>query len=43
MTGANFYKADLTGSKVSKKTLKDTVLCKTIMPSGQQDDSGCKR
>ena len=43
MTGANLYRADLTGTKVSKETLKDAVLCKTIMPSGQQDDSGCKR
>ena len=43
MTGANLYSADLTGTKVSKETLKDTVLCKTIMPSGQQNDSGCKR
>jgi hypothetical protein len=39
MTGANLYNADLTDTKVSK----DTVLCKAIMPSGQQDDSGCKR
>ena len=41
MTGTN--NADLTGTKVSDKTLKDAVLCKTIMPSGQKDDSGCKR
>ena len=43
INGANLYNADLTGTKVSKETLKDAVLCKTIMPSGQQDDSGCKR
>jgi hypothetical protein len=43
MTGTNLYNADLTDTKVSKETLKDTVLCKTNMPSGQQDESGCKR
>ena len=43
MTGANLYNADFTDTRVSKKTLKDTVLCKTIMPFGKQDDSGCKR
>jgi hypothetical protein len=43
MTVANLYNADLTGTKVSEETLKDTVLCKTIMLSGQQGDSGCKR
>ena len=26
-----------------EETLKSAVLCKTIMPSGQQNDSGCKR
>ena len=35
--------ANLTGTKVSEETLKDAVVCKTIMSSGQQDDSGCKR
>ena len=43
MTGANLYNADLTDTRVSDKTPKDTVLFKTIMPSGQQDDSGWKR
>ena len=43
MIGANLHSADLTETKVSNETLKDAVLCKTIMPSGQQDDSGCKR
>ena len=43
MTGANLYNADLTGTKVSKETLKDAVLCKTIMPCGEQNDSGYKR
>ena len=43
MTDANLYNADLTDTRVSDKTLKDAVLCKTIIPSGQQDDSGCKR
>jgi uncharacterized protein YjbI with pentapeptide repeats len=42
MTGANLHSADLTGTKVSEETLKDAVLCKTIMSYGQQDDSGCK-
>ena len=40
---ANLYNANLTGTKVSEETLKDAELCKTIMPSGQRDDSGCKR
>jgi uncharacterized protein YjbI with pentapeptide repeats len=43
MTGANLYNADLIGTKISKETLKGVVLCKTIIPSGQRDDSGCKR
>ena len=43
MTGANLYNANLNGTKAPKETLKDTVLCKAIMPSGQQNDSGCKR
>jgi uncharacterized protein YjbI with pentapeptide repeats len=43
ITGANLYNADLTGTKVSEETLKSAVLCKTVMPSGQKDDSGCKR
>lgn len=43
MIGANLHSADLSGTKVSNETLTDAVLCKTIMPSGQQDDSGCKR
>ena len=43
MTGANLYNAELTDTKVSDATLKGTVLCKTVMPSGKQDDSGCKR
>ena len=43
MTGAHLYNTDLTDTKVSEETLKDTVLCKTIMPSGQKNDSGCKR
>jgi uncharacterized protein YjbI with pentapeptide repeats len=42
MIGANLHSADLTGTKVSEETLKDAVLCKTIMSYGQQDDSGCK-
>ena len=42
MTGTNLYNADLTDTKVSDETLKDTVLCKTTRPSGQRDDSGCK-
>ena len=42
INGANLYNADLTGTKVSEETLKDAVLCKTIMSSGQQNDSGCK-
>ena len=42
MTGTNLHSADLTGTKVSEETLKDAVLCKTIMSSGQQNDSGCK-
>ena len=41
MTGTN--NTDLADTRVSSKTLKDAVLCKTIMPSGQHDDSGCKR
>jgi len=43
MTGANLHSANLTGTKVTDETLKDAKLCKTIMPSGQRDDSGCKR
>ena len=43
MTSTNLYNADLTDTKVSDETLKGTVLCKTILPSGQRDDSGCKR
>ena len=43
MTGANLHSAHLTGTKVSEETLKSAVLCKTVMPSGQQDDSGYKR
>jgi hypothetical protein len=42
MTGANLYNADLTDTGISDKTLKDTVLCKTIMLSGKQNDSRCK-
>ena len=42
MTGTNLYNADLTDTRVSDKTLKDTVLCKTTMPSGKQNESGCK-
>jgi hypothetical protein len=34
MTDANLYNANPTGTKVSGETLKDTVLCKAIMPSG---------
>ena len=43
MTDANLYNADLTSTKVSEETLKDAVICKTNMPSGQRDNSGCKR
>jgi hypothetical protein len=43
MTGANLHNANLIATKVSEETLKDAVLCKTIMSSGQQNDSGCKR
>jgi uncharacterized protein YjbI with pentapeptide repeats len=43
LTGANLYNADLTGTKVAEKTLKDAVLCKTGMPSGERDNSDCKR
>ena len=42
MTSTNFHSANLTGTKVSEETLKDAMLCKTNMSSGQQDDSGCK-
>ena len=42
MTGTNLYNADLTNTRVSDKTLKDTVLCKTIMPSGQTENRSCR-
>jgi hypothetical protein len=42
MTGANLYNADLTDTRVSDKILKDTVLCKTIMPSGQTESRSCR-
>ena len=42
MTGANLYNADLTDTGISDKTLKDTVLCKTIMPSGQIENRNCR-
>ena len=43
MTGANLYNTDLTETKVSEKILKDTILYKTIMPSGKRNDSDCNR
>jgi hypothetical protein len=39
----NLYNANLIGTKVSEETLKGEVLCKTTMPSGRKNDSGCKR
>jgi hypothetical protein len=41
MTGTN--NTDLADTRVLGKTLKDAVLCKTIMPSSQQNGSRCKR
>ena len=38
MTGANLYNAYLIDPKVSDETLKDTVLCRTVLSNGQQED-----
>jgi len=38
MTGTNLYNADLTDTKVSDETLKDTVLCRKVLSNGQRDD-----
>jgi hypothetical protein len=36
-------RSDLTVASLTDTNLTDAVLCKTIIPSGQEDDSGCKR
>ena len=43
MTGTNLYNTNLTGKRVSKETLKDTILYNTVMLSGKRDDWDCKR
>jgi len=43
MTGANLYNANLTDTRVSDKILKNTILCQTIMPSGQTENRSCRR
>ena len=42
MPGANLYNNDLTGEKVSEKTLKDTISYKTVTPPGKRGDWVCK-
>ena len=42
MTGTNLYNADLTNTRISDKTLKDIVLCITIMRSGQTENRSCR-
>ena len=42
MTGANLYSADLSKTRIDNVKFQDTVFCKTIMPSGERDNSGCK-
>jgi len=45
--GAVFYKANLTGVNMTGALMKETnldgaILCRTKMPSGREDNSGCK-
>ena len=41
LSKSNFREVDLSGASLSSANLSETKLCRTIMPNGFTDNSGC--
>ena len=39
---ADFTNADLSGANLDNAKLENAIFCKTIMPSGEKNNSNCK-